>query len=82
MSYTTNYTDEYGNTKQLSITAEDSAEALINDYHEIVRKYNSKYVTIQREQAELGEALHLKVTVKAPSHYLTASDDTDRKSVV
>lgn len=80
MSYTANYTDEYGNTKQASITAEDSAEALINDYHEIVRKYNSKYVTIQREQTELGEALHLKVTVKAPSHYLTGSSDTSPKA--
>ena len=73
MSYTTNYTDEYGHTREVSITEEDSAEALKNDYLEIVRKYNPKYLTSQRVQAKAGEAMHLKVTVKAPSHYLTAN---------
>ena len=51
MSYSTNYTDEYGHTREVSITEEDSAEALKNDYQEIVRKYNPRYVTIQRVQA-------------------------------
>ena len=37
MSYSTNYTDEYGHTREVSITEEDSAEALKNDYQEIVR---------------------------------------------
>ena len=79
MSYTTNYIDEKGHTREVSITEEDSIEALKNDYQEIVRKYNSKYVTIQRVQANAGEALHLKVTVKAPSHYLTSNDDSAPK---
>lgn len=73
MSYTTNYTNEYGHTEEVSITEEDSAEALKNDYKEIIRKYNPMYVTIQRVQAKTGEAMHLKVTVKAPSHYLITS---------
>ena len=51
MSYTTNYTNEYGHTEEVSITEEDSAEALKNDYKEIIRKYNPMYVTIQRVQA-------------------------------
>ena len=72
MSYTTNYTNEYGHTEEVSMTEEDSAEALKNDYKEIIRKYNPMYVTIQRVQAKTGEAMHLKVTVKAPSHYLTS----------
>lgn len=80
MSYTTNYTDEYGHTREVSITEEDSAEALKNDYQEIVRKYNPKYVTIQRVQAKAGEAMHLKVTVKAPSHYLITNEDSSPKA--
>ena len=75
MSYKANYTDEYGNTREVSITEEDSVEALKNDYQEIVRKYNPKYVTIQRVQAKVGEALHLKVTVNAPSHFLVSYED-------
>ena len=80
MSYTANYTDEYGNTREISITDEDSVEALKNDYQEIVRKYNPKYVTIQRLQTKPGEAMHLKVTVNAPSHYLTSDEDFLPKS--
>lgn len=80
MSYTTNYTDEYGHTRKVSITEEDSAEALKNDYQEIVRKYNPKYVTIQRVQAKAGEAMHLKVTGKVPSHYLANREDTSPKA--
>ena len=80
MSYSTNYTDEYGHTREVSITEEDSAEALKNDYQEIVRKYNPRYVTIQRVQAKTGETMHLKVTVKAPSHYLTTNEDSAPKA--
>ena len=35
MSYSTNYTDEYGRTREVSITEEDSVEALKNDYQEL-----------------------------------------------
>ena len=38
MSYAANYTDENGRTREVSITEEDSAEALKNDYQEILRK--------------------------------------------
>ena len=50
MSYSTNYTDEYGRTREVSITEEDSAEALKNDYQEILRKYDPRYVAIQRSR--------------------------------
>ena len=74
MSYSTTYTDEMGHTREVSITDDDSQEALKNDYEEILRKYNSKYVMIERLQAKAGEAMHLKVTVNAPSHYLTTNE--------
>lgn len=80
MSYTTTYTDELGNTRSISLSSEDSFEALKNDYQEVMRRYNPQYVTIQREPAQSGEALHLKVKVKAPSHYLSSPDDTSPKS--
>lgn len=80
MSYSTNYTDEYCQTREVSITEEDSTEALKNDYQGIVRRYNSKYVTIQRVQAKTGEAMHLQVTVRALSHYLTTNEDSAPKA--
>lgn len=80
MSYSTTYTDEHGNAREVSITEEDSVEALKNDYEEIVRKYNPKYVTIQRVQAKPGEAMHLQVTVNAPSHYLSHKEDAVPKA--
>lgn len=79
MNYSANYTDEYGHTRAVSITEDDSVEALKNDYQEIIRTYNPKYVTFQRVQAKIGEAMHLKVTVKAPSHYLTSNEDVSPK---
>lgn len=76
MSYTANYTDESGHVRGVSITEGDSAEALKNDYQEIVRKYNPQYVMIRRVQTQPGEAMHLQLTVKAPSHYLSGSEDS------
>lgn len=52
MSYAANYTDENGRTREVSITEEDSAEALKNDYQEILRKYDPKVVMIQRGSGE------------------------------
>ena len=72
MSYTTNYTNEYGHTEEVSITEVVSAEALKNHYMVNIIKYYQTNVTIQMVQAKTGEAMHLKVTVKAPSHYLTS----------
>ena len=76
MSYSANYIDSKGRTREVSITEEDYREALKNDYQEIMRKYNPKYVSIQRIQAKAGEALHLKVTVNAPTHYLATNEDS------
>ena len=48
MSYSTNYTDENGHTREVSITESDSIEALKNDFQEICRRYDPKYVSIER----------------------------------
>ncbi len=66
--------------KEVVVTSEDSVEALKNDYLQIKRMYNPQYVSIQRIQAGKGEALHLKLTVNAPSHYLTSEDDITPKA--
>lgn len=75
MEYTTNHEGH-----NVSVTAEDTIEALKNDYLQLMRMYNPKYVSIQRVQAGKGEALHLKVTVNAPSHYLASEDDITPKA--
>lgn len=80
MSYSVSYRDEAGNVRKETITEDDSREALKNDYREIVRRYDPRYVSIERMQAQPGEALHLKVTVNAPSHYLTGIEDTVPKA--
>ena len=74
MAYTTNYDGH-----NVSITNGDTVEALKNDYLQLIRMFNPRYVSIQRVQAVNGEALHLKVTVNAPSHYLTSEDDINPK---
>lgn len=79
MSYSASYTNENGITREVTITEDDSKEALKNDYQEIIRKYDPRYVTIQRIRATDGEALHIHITVNAPSHYLTSSDDCTPK---
>lgn len=40
-----------------------------------MRKYNPRYVSIKRVQATPGEALHLIITVEAPTHYLNGPND-------
>lgn len=80
MSYKATYKDETGATKEYTITEEVSREAMKNDFDEINRRYNPRYVSIERVQANAGEAMHIKVTVKAPSHYLTGSEDETPKS--
>ena len=80
MNYSANYQDEAGRSRKVSITQEDSLEALKNDYEELLRNYNPRYVTIRRLQAKTGEAMHLKVTVRAPSHYLATTEDTTPKA--
>lgn len=78
MVYSANYNDDE-NSKNVRITSEDSYEALKNDYLEIMRTYDPKYVKIQRLEAKPGEAMHLKVIVNAPSHYLVGNEDRNPK---
>ncbi len=80
MSYTANYTDEHGNTTTVSISEEESREALRNDYEALIKIYNPRYVRIERKRAQEGEALHLAITVKAPSHYLIDNNDKTPKA--
>ena len=77
MSFSTTYVDETGRSREVSISDSDSHEALRNDYNALMKTYNPKYVTIERLQAAPGEELHLRVTVHAPSHYLTSSNTTN-----
>ncbi|MCD7738056.1 MAG: hypothetical protein LUH58_03315 [Lachnospiraceae bacterium] len=80
MNFTTTYKDTAGVSRTVAVTEEDSMEAMKNDYDVVSRLYNPRYVTIQRVQAGPGEAMHLKVTVRAPSHYLTSQEDTSPKA--
>lgn len=75
MTYSVTYQDETGASRVASISENDYLEALENDYLDLQRRYNARYVTIQKIHAEPGEALHLVVTVNAPSHYLTSLND-------
>ncbi len=54
---------------------DDSLVALKNDYEELKRRYDPEVVVIKELTAGSGEALHLLVTVNAPSHYLSSPDD-------
>ncbi len=80
MDYNAYCTDDTGTKRKISITAEDSIEALKNDYLEIVHRYDPMRVDIQRVRAGVGEAMHLRVTVYAPSHYLTSLKDMTPKT--
>ena len=80
MIYSGIYTDENGVERTIQITNDDSVEAMKNDYEELIRKYDPHRVKIIRTLTNPGEALHLKVTVSAPSHYLTSQDDTIPKA--
>ena len=80
MEYEVNYHDMDGSIKTAAINESDSVEAIKNDYIELTKKYNPKYVTLERIKTKEGEMLHLKITVKAPSHYLCNSSDTNPKS--
>ena len=50
-----------------------------NDFNEISRKYNGEIIVIERLEAKAGEALHLRITVNAPSHYLGNYGDINPK---
>ena len=76
MSYSATYIDEKGRSQTVTISDDESQEALRNDYQALMKKYNPKYVTIERCRAEAGEELHLRITVKAPTHYLSDAKET------
>jgi len=72
--------DANGHDTEISLTAEESKRAIANDFEAMVAILNPKYVTVERLTAKSGEALHLKITVHAPSHYLTSATDTQPKA--
>ena len=76
--YSLKYTDEHGIEKEAKISEEVSYEALSNDYEELTRRFSNR-VTFRRLKAKEGEALHIEITLKAPTHYLTSKTDTNPK---
>lgn len=80
MNYSATFNDEQGIRRTMSVSQEDTFEAVRNDYNDLMKKYNTDVVSINRCQTTAGEALRLEVTVKAPSHYLTTPSDTEPKS--
>lgn len=75
MKFSVDYTDKNGVSRKHTLKESESAEALKNDYDELMRTYDKRYVKIERIRAEYGEALHLRITVNARSHYLTSPLD-------
>lgn len=75
MSYSTTYVDENNLTREISVSEDESREALKNDFEELMKIYNKKMVDISRQPTKPGEALRLRVTVFAPSHYLADEKD-------
>ena len=75
MRFSVAYTDKNGVSRMHTLKKSESAEALKNDYYELMRTYDKRYVKIERIRAEYGEALHLRITVYARSHYLTSLFD-------
>ena len=73
--YTTTY-----NGEEVSLTDEDSIIAIENETAEIKRLYNPAYVKFEELPPENGAAKLLRVTVNAPTHYLSTRDDNQPKS--
>ena len=80
MDYSATFYDEQGIKRTMSVSREDTFEAVRNDYSELMKKYNPDVVSINRCQTKEGEALRLEITVNAPSHYLTNDDYKTPKS--
>ncbi len=79
MVYTGTYIDENGVGHEISLTEEDSIEALKNDRDALLRRYNTQRVTVRQVKAQEGEAMRFQLTLHAPTHYLTSEDDTEPK---
>ena len=71
MVYTGTYIDENGVGHEISLTEEDSIEALKNDRDALLRRYNTQRVTVRQVKAQEGEAMRFQLTLHAPTHYLT-----------
>ena len=57
MVYTGTYIDENGVGHEISLTEEDSIEALKNDRDALLRRYNTQRVTVRQVKAQEGEAI-------------------------
>lgn len=79
MVYTGTYIDENGVGHEISLTEEDSIEALKNDRDALLRRYNTQRVTVRQVKAQEGEAMRFQLKLHAPTHYLTGEDDTEPK---
>ena len=80
MAYSTTYTDERGSSVPVSISDGESREAIRNDWNVLRGMFNPRYVTVEEVACELGEEFRFRITVHAPSHYLTDRDDASPKS--
>ena len=80
MAYSTTYTDERGSSVPVSISDEESREAIRNDWNVLRGMFNHRYVTVEEAACESGEEFRFRITVHAPSHYLTDRDDASPKS--
>ena len=80
MAYSTTYTDERGSSVPVSISDEESREAIRNDWNVLRGMFNPRYVTVEEVACESGEEFRFRITVHAPSHYLTDRDDASPKS--
>lgn len=63
----------------ITITDADSRLAVQNAVAAVRKAYNPKYVTIQEIAPQAGELTRLRVTVNAPTHYLSSFEDTTPK---
>lgn len=73
------YTDENGKSRTVTISKEDSVEAIKNDCEVLLKKFNKKRVEITEIPPAPGMAKHFLITVKAPTHYLSGSTDFNPK---
>lgn len=69
------FEDSVGSYNAEGVSETDSVEALRNDYGELITAFDPSHVIIQRLKAPKGSMLLLKVTVNAPSYYLTSRTD-------
>lgn len=54
MAYSTTYTDERGSSVPVSISDEESREAIRNDWNVLRGMFNPRYVTVEEAACESG----------------------------